>query len=69
MPALMEFHRKLAWQLINNIYIGEKEGGGAFIFRIHSLVDDCTKARIGGGFALQKPPVKNKAAALNAEKR
>ena len=24
MPALPEFHRKLAWQIINNIYIGEK---------------------------------------------
>ena len=28
MPTLMEFSRKLAWKPINNIYIGEREGGG-----------------------------------------
>ena len=26
-PTLLDFCRKLAWQLINNIYIGEREGG------------------------------------------
>ena len=28
MPTPLEFRRKLAWQLINNIYIGKREGGG-----------------------------------------
>ena len=28
MPTLMDFCRKLAWQLINNIYIREREGVG-----------------------------------------
>ena len=31
-PTLLEFLRKLAWQLINNIYIGEREGGGVSYF-------------------------------------
>ena len=28
MPTLLEFRRKFAWQLIKNIYIREREGGG-----------------------------------------
>ena len=27
-PALMEFYRKLSWNIINNIHIEEQEGGG-----------------------------------------
>ena len=44
MPILLEFSRKLAWQIINNIYIGECGGGGVLAIP-HSSVDDCTKAR------------------------
>ena len=27
-PTLLEFRQNLVWQIINNIYIGEREGGG-----------------------------------------
>ena len=42
--TLLEFFRKLAGQLINNISIKEREGGWLVLARIHSSVDDCTKA-------------------------
>ena len=31
MPTLLEFGLKFLWQLINNICIGEREGGGEFL--------------------------------------
>ena len=30
-PTLIDFCQKFAWKLINNIYIGEREGGGEFL--------------------------------------
>ena len=46
MPTLLEFCRKLAWQLINNnIRIGEQEGEGRVLSILHSSIDECTKAR------------------------
>ena len=30
MPMLLEFHQKLSWKLINNIYIGKYDGGFDF---------------------------------------
>ena len=40
MPALLEFCRKLAWKIMNNIYIGGNQGGGGGFFpdSIHLLM-------------------------------
>ena len=44
MPAVLYFVRKLAWQIINIIYIEEQEGGVVSSSILRSLFDDCTKA-------------------------
>ena len=47
MPTLLDLCRKLAWQLINNIYIGERKGGGEFFpYSIHRLMTAPRHARI-----------------------
>ena len=44
--TLLEFHWKLEWRLINNIYIGNQEGGVAFLPEyIHQLMTAPRHAR------------------------
>ena len=45
MPMTLGFCRKVMWQPINNLYIGELEEVGWVLFRLHSSVYDCTEAR------------------------
>ena len=73
-PTLLEFFWKLAWQIINNIYIGELERGWERYFQnpfigwwlYQGMLEDI---RIGGGFPLQKMPINSTSADLNAVKR
>ena len=44
-PMLLDFFRNLAWQLISNIYVGKREGGGWVLVRPHYSIDECTNAR------------------------
>ena len=46
MPGILEFRRKLAWKIINNICIGEWEGGGElFPESIHRFINASRNAR------------------------
>ena len=72
MPALLIFCRKLAWKLINNIYIWERNGGVEFLpDSIHWLMTTQRHARIYKNqryICTVTLPINNTTAALNAVK-
>ena len=72
MPTLPEFCWKMVWQIINNIYIREREEGGEFFPEsINFLITAPIQARRYHNRRLictGKMPIKTTTAALNAEK-
>ena len=72
--SILEFCHKLVWKIINNIYIGEREGGGGEFLpdSIHQLMTAPRHARRYHNWrwiCTEKLPINSTATDLNEEKR